>query len=225
MSPDIVQALVKTIELKDRSTAAHTWRVVLYTRAMAEEAGLGRGEIERLSYAAALHDVGKIDIPDELLQKPGALTAQEYGVVKTHAALGHERLLRMGETDPLMLELVRHHHERWDGKGYPDGLAGEQIATGARFFSVIDAFDAMTSVRPYRSEVGPAAAQKAIDELQSGRGTRYWPRAVDMFASLYKTGKLGWILDYFNDRCPVEFEAGEKGASVISEVKGAGSGV
>lgn len=208
MSPDILQALVKTIELKDRSTAAHTWRVVLYSRAMAEEAGLDHAGVERLSNAAALHDVGKIDIPDGVLQKPGRLTEEEYAVVKTHAALGYERLVRMGETDPVMLELARHHHERWDGKGYPDGLAGQAIAPAARIFSVIDSFDAMTSVRPYRSEVGPEVAERALAELKQGSGTRYWPEAVGMFESLYRSGKLAWILEYFNDSCTREYVPG-----------------
>lgn len=221
MSPDIVQALVKTIELKDRSTAAHTWRVVLYSRAMAEEAGLDHAAVERLSNAAALHDVGKIDIPDGVLQKPGRLTEEEYAVVKTHAALGHERLVRMGETDAVMLELARHHHERWDGKGYPDGLAGEAIAPAARIFAVIDSFDAMTSVRPYRSDVGPEAAERALLELKQGSGTRYWPAAVGMFESLYRSGKLSWILEYFNDSCTREYVPGQAPVAAQGRVPGA----
>src|SRR5436190_9292254 len=112
MSPQIVQALVRIIELKDACTAAHSWRVVLYTRALAEEARLPAELVGRLSFAAALHDMGKIDIPDEILQKPGPLLPGEFAVIKTHAPIGHERLVRMGETDPVMLALVRHHHER-----------------------------------------------------------------------------------------------------------------
>lgn len=220
MTPDIVRALVKTIELKDLSTAAHTWRVVLYTRALAEAAGLDRGFIERLSYAAALHDVGKIDIPDGVLQKPGPLTPEEYRTMQAHTSLGHERLVRMGETDEVMLELVRHHHERWDGKGYPDGLAGEEIATGARYFAVIDSFDAMTSVRPYRTGVGHEAAERAVEELERGSGTRYWPEAVRSFTALYRGGALGWIGEHFNDTCPVEFHPGGPAEAVIREVKG-----
>lgn len=201
MDAAIVQALVKAIELKDLSTAAHTWRVVLYTRALAEEAGLDRAIVERLTAAAALHDLGKIDIPDGILSKPGPLTPEERAVMRTHAALGHDRLVRMGEDDPILLELVRHHHERWDGLGYPDGLAGERIALAPRVFAVIDAFDAMTSLRPYRRDVGPAAAERALAQLHAGAGSAYWPEAVETFARLYRTGRLGWILEYFNDRC------------------------
>lgn len=203
MSPDLVQALVGILEVKDFSTAAHTWRVVLYTRALAEAAGLEHDVIHRLSFAAALHDVGKIDVPDEILRKPGRLTPEEFEIMKTHTVLGHERLVRMGETDPILLDLVRHHHERIDGSGYPDRLAGDRVPLSAAYFAVIDAFDAMTSLRPYRSEVGKDAAAKAIIELKVGVGTRYAPQAVEQFAKLYETGRLNWILEYFNDSCPV----------------------
>lgn len=202
MDPEIVQSLVKAIELKDHSTAAHTWRVVLYTRALAEEFGVNHADITRLTTAAALHDLGKIDLPDVILQKPGALTDEEFNIVKTHTVFGHAALRRMEEADPLILELVRHHHERWDGLGYPDGLKGDQIAQAARFFSVIDSFDAMTSHRPYRHQVGEAAADRAILDLEHNRGTRYWPDAVNAFARLYRTGNLNWILHHFNDSTP-----------------------
>jgi putative nucleotidyltransferase with HDIG domain len=204
MDPDIIQSLVRTIELKDHSTAAHTWRVVLYTRAMAENAGLDKPLIERLSIAAALHDIGKIDIPDDILTKPARLTAEEFEVIKTHTTLGHERLTRMGETDEHILALVRHHHERWDGLGYPDGLADVRIPIGPRFFAVIDSFDAMTSIRPYRDQIGEDAAERALLELESGKGTRYWPEAVDAFTDLYRSETISWILNYFNDEVPVE---------------------
>lgn len=203
MSPDIVEALVKTIEMKDLSTAAHTWRVVLYARALAEKAGLAREEIARLTLGAALHDVGKIDIPNEILQKKGKLTPAEFETIKQHTTLGHERLKRMGEEDSMLLDLVRHHHERVDGKGYPDGLSGDEIPVVARYFAVIDTFDALTSVRPYRREVGEAAAEKALIELNAGIGTRYDRLAVELFEDLYREGTLEWILHYFNDGKPV----------------------
>ena len=122
--------------------------------------------------------------------------------MKTHAALGHQALVSMGEDDPILLNLVRHHHERFDGLGYPDGLAGEAIPLVARWFAVIDSFDAMTSVRPYRSQVGEEAARPAVVELQAGMGTRYAPEPVVAFADLYHTGQLDWILHYFNDEVP-----------------------
>lgn len=189
--------------MKDGSTAAHTWRVVLYARAMAEEAGASGEEIERITTGAALHDIGKIDIPDEILRKPGPLTPAEFGVMKGHAALGHERLVRMDEQDPIVLELVRHHHERIDGLGYPDGLKAADIPEQARMFAVVDSFDAMTSIRPYRRETGLKAAAHAVEELRAGAGTRYCGEHVERLAASLAAGRLDWILAYFNDSCEV----------------------
>lgn len=200
---DIIQALVRTIELKDQTTAAHTWRVVLYTRTIAEVFGLDHQTINRLSVAAALHDLGKIDVPDHILQKPGKLTPEEFEIMKTHTVLGHERLVSMGEDDPLVLELVRHHHERVDGQGYPDKLIGAQIPQAAKMFAVVDTFDALTSVRPYRHEVGEAAARSAAAALRLDRGTHFAPECVDAFAEQLASGNLNWILENFSDRCQV----------------------
>lgn len=195
--------MVRLIEAKDLSTAAHTWRVVLYTRALAEEFGVDHDTIQRLTTAAALHDVGKIDIPEAILQKPGPLTPEERAVMERHAVLGWDHLKAMDEQDPILLNLVRHHHERFDGKGYPDKLAGDAVPLGARFFAVIDSFDAMTSIRPYRQEVGEEAARKALVQLREGIGNRYHAQPVEAFVTLFETGKLDWILHYFNDESPV----------------------
>ncbi|MBL0921230.1 MAG: HD-GYP domain-containing protein [Phycisphaerales bacterium] len=190
---------VRALEAKDGLTAAHTWRVVLYTRHLAEEFGLDHEAVSRIGVAAALHDVGKLDIPDGILLKPGKLTDEEFEIIKTHPVKGHERLLAIGVDDQVALNLVRWHHERLDGKGYPDGIAGAQIPIGARFFSVIDTFDALTSLRPYRSTVGDAAGERALEELHKGVGTRYDPEAVEAFCRMHRRGDLGWIMEYFND--------------------------
>jgi putative nucleotidyltransferase with HDIG domain len=199
MDLQIVSALVHTVELKDESTAAHTWRVALYTQALAEAMGLARPDVERAMQAAVLHDIGKIDIPYGILAKPGRLTDEEYEVIKTHTVLGHDRLIRMGETDPLVLSLVRSHHERMDGSGYPDGLKGEAVPRPARIFAVIDTFDAMTSRRPYRQEVGEEAARRAIAELERHAGAWYCPEAVTLFHRLLESGALEWILHHLID--------------------------
>lgn len=198
-----VEQLVRAIEGKDMSTAAHTWRVVLYTRAVAEEAGIDRGLMRELTHAAALHDVGKLDIPREILTKPAKLTASEFEVIKQHPVTGFARMVSLEVEDPIVLDLIRFHHERWDGLGHPYGYAGERIPVAARYFAVIDSFDALTSVRPYRSDVGEDAARRAIIELKQDAGTRYAPEAVDMFTRLFETGRLDWILHYFNDSSPV----------------------
>lgn len=225
MLPVLVETLVTQIEAKDRLTAAHTWRVVLYARAMAETARLDDELVERITHAAALHDVGKLDVPDAILQKPGPLDKAEFEIIKTHASRGHERLRALGEVDELVLALVRHHHERMDGTGYPDGLAGERIPLVARHFAVIDTFDAMTSIRPYRNAVGPEAAERALTELMAHRGTWYCNESVDMFTSLYRSGALGWILEYCNDSCPLPaYTKGAKGVRRASPVVVKGNG-
>ncbi len=208
MDRDIIEALIRVVEVKDACTAAHTWRVALYTQLLSEAAGRDHAEVLRLMYAAVLHDIGKIDIPHRILIKPGRLTAAEFEIIKTHTILGYDRLRRMGETDPVTLALVRSHHERLDGSGYPDGLSGAEIPTAARCFAVIDTFDAMTSHRPYRRSVGPEAAEKALAVLKAEASTRYCPEAVELLAALYECGELDWILSYFNDEQPVASVSG-----------------
>ncbi len=203
MSPEQIQKLVAEIEKKDLSTAAHTWRVVLYTRALLESFGVDRDWIALGTQAAALHDIGKIDIPDRILQKPGKLTDEEFEIIKLHPVTGFARMITLNVSEEPIHNVVRFHHERWDGLGYPFQIKGEEIPIGARLFSVIDSFDAMTSVRPYRSEIGDDAAQRAIVELQAGIGTRYWAEGVEAFTELFQTGQLDYILHYFNDDVPV----------------------
>lgn len=203
MDPTVVQRLVREIEHKDLSTAAHTWRVVLYTRAVLEHFGIDRERIALITQAAALHDVGKLDIPDAILQKPGPLTPDEFEIIKLHPVTGNARMIQLDVTDDPILDLVRYHHERWDGHGYPHQLKGEDIPIGPRVFAVIDAFDAMTSVRPYRAVLGDHAADRALVEINTGAGTRYWPDAVEAFTALYRTGRLDHILHYFNDDIPL----------------------
>ncbi|MEQ9206198.1 MAG: HD-GYP domain-containing protein [Phycisphaerales bacterium] len=199
MDPGVVQNLVQQIERKDLSTAAHTWRVVLYTRAMAESLSIDHEQIALITQAAALHDIGKLDLPDHILQKPGKLTDEEFEIIKYHPVSGYARMIDLDVTEEPILDLVRYHHERWDGVGYPFQLKAEDIPIGARLFAVIDSFDAMTSVRPYREELGDKAAELALIELQAGMGSQYWPDAVEAFTELFKSGGLDHILHYFND--------------------------
>ena len=174
MDAELLGALLKIVQDKDAATAAHTWRVALYALALAEAAGVPREDHERLMRAAVLHDVGKLDIPRWIVAKPGRLTAEEYEQVKAHTWLGHERLLKMGETDRIVLEVVRshavrgfrvlshcedlnwrqlmmvyQHHERCGGQGYPVGLPRDEIHPWARLCAVADVFDALTQDRPY----------------------------------------------------------------------------
>ena len=193
------ESLVRSLEHYDFLSAAHTWRVTLYARAVAEAAGVDHDTVDRIGIGAALHDVGKLDVPLAILQKPGALSDAEFEEIKKHPMHGWNRLLALGIDDQIALTLVRHHHERHDGLGYPDGLAGEAIPPGARFFAVVDTFDALTSVRPYRQDVGEDAAERAIALLNEGIGTRYCADAVALFEKVYRSGIVAWVLHHYND--------------------------
>lgn len=204
MDFNITRSLVKLVELKDAVTAAHSWRIALYTQAVAEKLGFDSDNVHRAMHAAVLHDIGKLEIPRAILSKPARLTDTEFATMQKHCCLGHERLVRYGIDDPIALTLVRSHHERIDGSGYPDGLAGTDIPQPARYFAVIDSFDAMTSYRPYRRHAGPDHAPAAIEELQRRAGTWYCTDCVHVFTELYESNALDWILDHYNDRSTLQ---------------------
>jgi len=148
---DLLKALVKAIETRDPYTSGHSIRVSKLGRRIAEEVGLGRNEIEHVETAALLHDIGKIDSGyAEILRKPGALTEKEREIIESHVEKGVELIKSLTSFGNEVIAAVRHHHERVDGKGYPDGLAGKEIPIGARIIKVCDAIDAMLSDRPYR---------------------------------------------------------------------------
>lgn len=205
MNIDTAQALVDVVAMKDFATAAHTWRVTLYARAIAERMGVSHEEADRVALAAAVHDLGKIDVPDAILRKPDVLTPDELVVMRTHAVLGHDRLVAMGEEDPLVLAITRSHHERVDGSGYPDGLRGDKIPTLVRAFAVVDTFDALTSYRPYRQEVGHAAAKAALRELGERAGEWYDESAVRALGAMFDAGELLWIMEHHNRTEPSGF--------------------
>lgn len=204
MDFELANALGRAVELKDMSTAAHTWRVTMYAQALGEVAGLNTDELYTFMKGAVLHDIGKLDIPDAILTKPGRLNEEEYDCIKTHTTLGYDRLRRLEVDDPTILNVVRSHHERLDGSGYPDGLSGEAIPIEARRFTIIDGFDAMTSLRPYRSDVGEEAARRAMEELKNNCETWYDTEAVSMFNDLFEQGRLESIMQHLNDREAME---------------------
>lgn len=199
MDTGVIEQLVRQIEVKDASTAAHTWRVVLYLRAMLESRGVKGDDLVAATRGAALHDIGKLDIPDAILQKPGRLTDAEFEVIEQHTVTGYARMVALDINDETILNLVRFHHERLDGSGYPFHLVGDQIPRIARDFAVIDTFDALTSHRPYRHDVGADAAERALGVLIEEKGTKYDPESVAMFEALYRSSALDYVLDYFND--------------------------
>ena len=179
LSPDRISRL-----LTDRAPrmAAHHRAVAQMAATVARRIGLDGEQLHAVIRAAELHDVGKIAVPDEILNKPGALTEPELEVMRRHAVVGEEILT--GFESAAVAALVRSSHERWDGSGYPDGLRGEAIPLGARIIAICDAYDAMTNERPYR----PArSAAEALDELRHGAGRRFDPALVAVFI-----GELGY---------------------------------
>jgi diguanylate cyclase (GGDEF)-like protein/putative nucleotidyltransferase with HDIG domain len=172
-----VEALATAIDAKDQTTHFHVRRVQIYAEGLGELLRLSEAEIAALNAGALLHDVGKLAVPDHILNKPGALTPAEFEKTKIHTIVGAEILGRVNFPYPV-LPIVRHHHERWDGKGYPDGLKEEQIPITARIMSVIDCFDSVREDRPFRPGM---TREDAIELLRGDSGTQFDPRIVDLF--------------------------------------------
>ena len=170
-------AFVTALEVRDLYTRKHSTRVAKYANMIAEEMGCSEEEIDVISFAGSLHDIGKIGIRDDILLKPGPLSDDEYEEIKKHPAIGAEIIGKLGLWDREM-EIIRHHHERFDGKGYPDKLSGQGIPKLARILSVADAFDAMASDRAYRSRM---EKEKVINIIKENSGTQFDPIAVDAF--------------------------------------------
>lgn len=178
-----IEALVSALEARDPYTQAHAGRIRDMAMALAVAMGIPGDGKRAVRLGAILHDVGKIGVSDAILRKPGRLTADEWEQMRAHPLVG-ERMLRGIEFLDTALPVIRHHHERWDGGGYPDGLAGERIPLGARIVAVCDAFDAMTSDRPYRPARHAAAA---CDELLRCRGGQFDPACVDLLVDVVTT--------------------------------------
>ncbi len=184
-----LSALARTIDAKSTWTAGHSERVTHLAMIIGEAYGLDDYETERLHRGALLHDIGKIAIPASILDKPGKLTDQEYRTICEHPARG-ARILEPIEAYSDIIPLVRQHHERFDGKGYPDKVAGEDITKGARILAVADVYDALTSDRPYRQGM---SHDRAITILREGRGTQFDPEVVDTFLSIAAASKIGTV--------------------------------
>jgi ribonuclease P protein subunit RPR2 len=170
-----LEALGRAVDRRDGMTGGHCVRVAEYSRVLGEKIlGTRPRELQELEYGALLHDIGKIAVPDAILRKDGPLTEEEWQVMRQHPCLGHEILYGIGFLSDA-LPIVLHHHERFDGKGYPDGLIGEAIPIGARIFSAADAFDAMTADRHYRRALSLDAA---MSELRRNSGSQFDPEVI-----------------------------------------------
>lgn len=191
-----IRVMVSLAEFRDECTGNHIRRTQDYVRLLAEylsrqprdSAFLGRDQIDRIAKASPLHDIGKIAIPDHILLKPGRHTPEEFDIMKTHSVKGESMLQRSlremgGENEMLVFacQIARSHHERWDGSGYPDGLAGEAIPLAARLMAVADVYDALRSRRPYKKEFSHA---EAVEIVIQGRGSHFDPLLVEAFLAL-----------------------------------------
>lgn len=173
-----IKALAHAIDARDHYTFSHSDNVTRYAEAIAKEMKVDPNYINDISDACQLHDLGKIGVHDNVLSKPSALTETEFGEIKLHAEKGAQILEPLKFLDHV-IDIVKHHHERWDGKGYPDGLAGENIPLGARIMSVADSYDAMVSARPYR-KIG-LTKNEAVEEIRKNCGSQFDPKVVEAF--------------------------------------------
>jgi GAF domain-containing protein len=169
-----VEALAAAMDMRDQRTARHSDDVVELSRAVGELLALGPASLLELEFAARLHDVGKIQVPDAILNKPGPLEPHENEVIRCHATWGSETLSRIPGLEAVAT-IVRFHHERWDGAGYPDGISGARIPLASRIISVCDSYGAMTCDRPYRSAMDP---RDALAEIRAGAGSQFDPAVV-----------------------------------------------
>jgi putative nucleotidyltransferase with HDIG domain len=172
-----LETFAKAIDARDRYTAGHSERVTAYTVILARAVGVPTADFDMIRRAGMLHDIGKVGVPDRVLLKPGPLDAEERLLMEAHVTIGFDMLVPLPFLEDA-LQVIRGHHERWDGRGYPDRLAGETIHRYARLMAVADSYDAMTSARPYRA---PLPLEEAARRLRQDRGAQFEPQAIDAF--------------------------------------------
>jgi putative nucleotidyltransferase with HDIG domain len=198
----IVKGVIATLELKDPYTRGHSERVATYAIELAKSCGkYTEEELRAFNYACLLHDIGKIHIPDQILMKPTSLSKEEYEVIKSHTIVGADAVSKVLVLNN-NIDVIRSHHERWDGKGYPDQLKGEDIPYLARIAAVADAFDAMTSTRSYRAALTIEEAYKRILE---GKGTQFDPELVDIFQIIFPIWEKEYLEQESNETRSIKY--------------------
>jgi putative two-component system response regulator len=194
-SLDTILRLARAAEYRDEETGAHINRMSQYSTALAREMGLGDREVENILYAAPMHDVGKIGIPDRILLKTGSLNKDEWEVMKKHSVIGAE-ILRGSDAEFIQVAeiIALTHHEKWDGSGYPQGLKGSEIPLAGRIAAIADTFDALTSTRPYRKAL---PVEESLEIIKQSRGSHFDPDVVDAFLAI--TDEILAIRDSYQD--------------------------
>ncbi|MEX2415846.1 MAG: HD-GYP domain-containing protein [Paenibacillaceae bacterium] len=210
---DIMNTLVKVVEAKDPYTAGHVWRVSQYARMIAEKLQWDKQRLSWIEAGAMLHDLGKVGIGDAILNKEGGLSDEEFVEIRKHPVIG----VHLIETSAFLSEYehcIRSHHERYDGKGYPQGLVGEQIPLEGRIIAIADTFDALTSQRPYRKAM---SSEEAIRIIQEQAGSQFDPSIVDVFIKLWWETHFRYIILHSAPgiplvKCPTHGEIIERSA-------------
>jgi putative nucleotidyltransferase with HDIG domain len=192
---EAIESLNATVEAKDPYTAGHSQRVQEISVAIGAQLGLDTPRLDSLKLAGLFHDIGKLAVPDAILTKPARLTSEEFDQIQQHSEAGARIVARLGRLRDAV-PIIRHHHERWDGTGYPDGIAGEAIPLEAAIVGLADAWDAMTTDRPYSRAL---TVQEALAEIRRGRGTQFAPEVVDAFLATFGSGAVLSAVDNADD--------------------------
>ena len=203
LSLEIIKTIASMIEAKDQYTKGHSVRVAEYSTMLAKAIGWKSEEVKKIRYIALLHDIGKVGIPDKVLNKPGRLTESEFTIIKSHTIIGGD-ILKDIETIPDVDAGAMYHHERYGGGGYPSGISGDDIPEVARIISIADAYDAMSSKRVYRDVVPKEVVR---GEMAKGRGSQFDPKYLDVFLKLFDEGKLDIVQEYERAKMAVSKEA------------------
>lgn len=216
LSRSAMEALAKTVDAKDRYTSGHSMRVAGVACLIARELGWSEGQIFELRFQGMMHDIGKIGVPDTVLNKPGKLSGIEFELIQAHTTVGSD-ILKNVTSIPGVEPAARHHHERYDGNGYPDHLAGENIPLNARIIGIADAYDAMNSDRIYRKALPKS---KIREELIKGKGTQFDPKLIDIFIRLLDEDRVDVFEDddSFVDRSSKEYDSTEFAAELKDNI-------
>ena len=204
---DSLLAFANAIELRDKTTYQHVRRIDAYAQAMAKELGWDEVRREAMEFGAILHDIGKLEVLIDILSKREELTPEEWEIMRRHPEFGVRMIETIDYLAPV-IPMILHHHERWDGSGYPDGLTGEEIPEEARLLAVIDSFDAMTTDRPYRSAM---PVERALEEIKLRAGVQFDPKMVEVFQRIWESGVVEEIIRD-QERNGEEIDGEERGA-------------